>query len=69
MKHKRNPPCSKSFNNRALKMGLPDLAWDEKANGNEFLIDPSKKPSHCDRGAESLMTVHMYTRYSYFLFF
>ena len=43
MKHKRNPPCSKSFNNRALKMGLPDLASDEKANWNEFLIDPSKK--------------------------
>ena len=30
MKHKRNR--SKSFNNEALKMGLPDSAADEKAN-------------------------------------
>ena len=30
MKHKRNR--SKSFNNGALKMGLPDSASDEKAN-------------------------------------
>ena len=36
MKHKRNR--SKSFNNGALKMGLPDSASDEKANWNEFLI-------------------------------
>ena len=58
MKHKRNPPCSKSFNNRALKMGLPDSASDEKANWNEFLIHPSKKLWQGGR----VTNVHMYTR-------
>ena len=60
MKHKRILPCSKSFNNGALKMGLPDSA-NEKANWNEFLIHSSKKRSHCDSWGR-VTNVHTYTR-------
>ena len=58
MKHKRNR--SKSFNNGALKMGLPDSASDEKANWNEFLIVAQRNHHTVTQGR--VTNVHMDSR-------